>query len=178
MPPSGDSARSPDEEISIHANKGEKPQHDPAGTTGDHSDHVLDINALGAEGRGLKTARDGKTVLIPQPSGDPNDPLNWSPLKKHAILLVIAVVAFSANYASTVGIVTLLPQAMYVAMGGTPRRSLTDKTCTASGPSLRTPFNITWLETFSASQREDCSPCFCPPTLADCRYCFSSFPWP
>lgn len=118
MPPSGDSARTPDEEISIHADIDEKPQHDPTGTTGDPSDHVLDINALGAEGQGLKTAHDGKTVLIPQPSSDPNDPLNWSPLKKHVVLLVIAVVAFLPNFGSAMGIVTLLPQAVYVAGGG------------------------------------------------------------
>lgn len=35
----------------------------------------------------LKLANDGKTVLIPQPSDDPNDPLNWSFAKKHLVLL-------------------------------------------------------------------------------------------
>lgn len=32
----------------------------------------------------LKTDKDG-VVLIPQPSEDPNDPLNWSWIKKHAV---------------------------------------------------------------------------------------------
>jgi hypothetical protein len=32
---------------------------------------------------GLKLAKDGSTVLIPQPSDDDEDPLNWSWLKKH-----------------------------------------------------------------------------------------------
>lgn len=36
-----------------------------------------------------KLAKDGKTVLLPQPSDDPNDPLNWSWLKKHAVLLAL-----------------------------------------------------------------------------------------
>jgi hypothetical protein len=37
----------------------------------------------------LKTASDGRTVLIPQPSDDPRDPLNWSSLKKHTVLLLL-----------------------------------------------------------------------------------------
>lgn len=36
----------------------------------------------------LKT-RNG-IVLVPQPSDDPNDPLNWSSFRKHAALFVIA----------------------------------------------------------------------------------------
>ena len=34
----------------------------------------------------LKLASDGKTVLIPQPSDDLDDPLNWSLTKKHVVL--------------------------------------------------------------------------------------------
>jgi hypothetical protein len=30
----------------------------------------------------LKKAEDGSTILVPQPSDDPNDTLNWSPRKK------------------------------------------------------------------------------------------------
>lgn len=36
---------------------------------------------------GLKFARDGKTILIPQPSGDIDDPLNWRLAKKHLVLV-------------------------------------------------------------------------------------------
>jgi hypothetical protein len=43
---------------------------------------------------GLKLASDGKTVLIPQPSDDPNDPLNWSYGRKIAILLTVSATAF------------------------------------------------------------------------------------
>ena len=39
-----------------------------------------------------------QTVLIPQPSDDPNDPLNWSWWKKHSILLTIAACAFVADF--------------------------------------------------------------------------------
>ena len=77
--------------------------------------NVLDINQLGDQGQGLQVAHDGKTVLIPQPSSDPNDPLNWSALKKHITLLVITVVSFLPDFGSSIGIVALLPQAMYVA---------------------------------------------------------------
>jgi len=59
----------------------------------------------------LRTAKDGHTVLIPQPSDDPNDPLNWSPTKKHVILLIVSFAAFLPDYGSATGAVTLLPQA-------------------------------------------------------------------
>jgi len=35
----------------------------------------------------VKLAKDGKTVLIPQPSDDPDDVLNWKPGKKFRVLL-------------------------------------------------------------------------------------------
>jgi hypothetical protein len=70
------------------------------------------IANVDAENRGnLKTAKDGQTVLIPQPSDDPNDPLNWSPTKKHVILFIISFAAFLPDYGSATGAVTLIPQA-------------------------------------------------------------------
>jgi MFS family permease len=59
----------------------------------------------------LKRARDGKTVLLPQPSDDPHDPLNWSRVRKHLILIIISMTAFLPDYGSATGAVTLLPQA-------------------------------------------------------------------
>ena len=47
---------------------------------------------------GLKVASDGRTVLIPQPSEDPNDPLNWSKFRKHLILIIISMTAFLPDY--------------------------------------------------------------------------------
>ena len=38
-------------------------------------------------GKDVKLAKDGKTVLIPQPSDDPDDVLNWSSEKKLRVLL-------------------------------------------------------------------------------------------
>lgn len=59
----------------------------------------------------VKLARDGHTRLIPQPSDDPNDPLNWSPFRKHLILFIVSFAALLPDYGSATGAVTLLPQA-------------------------------------------------------------------
>ncbi|GJN89514.1 hypothetical protein Rhopal_002501-T1 [Rhodotorula paludigena] len=61
-----------------------------------------------AAAAGLKTAKDGKTVLVPQPSDDPRDPLNWPEWKKTAILLLVAFAAFVGDFQSGAGI-PLLP---------------------------------------------------------------------
>ena len=62
----------------------------------------------------LKTAKDGRTVLIPQPSDDPEDPLNWPEWKKNMILVVIAIAACTPDYGNATGAVALLPQAAWV----------------------------------------------------------------
>ncbi|KAL8684881.1 MAG: hypothetical protein Q9224_006086 [Gallowayella concinna] len=49
----------------------------------------------------------------PQPSKDPNDPLNWAQSKKNLTLLIISATAFLADYGSATGAVTLIPQAKY-----------------------------------------------------------------
>lgn len=59
----------------------------------------------------LKTVEGGHTILIPQPSDDPQDPLNWSTVKKHVILFIISFAAFLPDYGSATGAVTLIPQA-------------------------------------------------------------------
>ncbi|OAL27593.1 hypothetical protein AYO22_03497 [Fonsecaea multimorphosa] len=69
------------------------------------------IDASDPEHANLKRARDGHTILLPQPSADPNDPLNWSRFKKHIILIIISMTAFLPDYGSATGAVTLLPQA-------------------------------------------------------------------
>jgi len=79
----------------------------------DEEGYVVDVDteAAGSEG-GLKVAKDGHTRLIPQPSDDPNDPLNWSWGKKHLILFIISWASFLPDYGSATGAVTLLPQAV------------------------------------------------------------------
>jgi hypothetical protein len=39
----------------------------------------------------IKLASDGRTVLIPQPSDDPDDVLNWKAGKKYRVLLSLVV---------------------------------------------------------------------------------------
>jgi hypothetical protein len=39
-----------------------------------------------ADATDVKLAKDGKTVLIPQPSNDPDDVLNWTTGKKYRVL--------------------------------------------------------------------------------------------
>ncbi|KAL8659274.1 MAG: hypothetical protein Q9202_007192, partial [Teloschistes flavicans] len=59
----------------------------------------------------LKTSGDGR-ILYPQPSDDPNDPLNWSWAKKHCILFIISATSFLPDYGSATGAVTLIPQSV------------------------------------------------------------------
>lgn len=42
----------------------------------------------------IKLAKDGKTVLIPQPSNDPNDVLNWTAGRKYRVLLSLIFASF------------------------------------------------------------------------------------
>ncbi|KAI1166742.1 major facilitator superfamily domain-containing protein [Nemania serpens] len=63
------------------------------------------------ENNAIKLANDGQTRLIPQPSEDPADPLNWSQRKKTVILFVVAFAALLPDYGSATGAVTLIPQA-------------------------------------------------------------------
>ena len=58
----------------------------------------------------LKLAKDGQTVLIPQPSDNPDDPLNWSSFKKHMILICVAFGAFAGDFGSGAGVGTIVVQ--------------------------------------------------------------------
>jgi hypothetical protein len=56
----------------------------------------------------------GDQILDPQPSSDPNDPLNWSWAKKHLFLIIVACTAFLPDYGSSTGAITNLVQPAYV----------------------------------------------------------------
>jgi hypothetical protein len=81
---------------------------------GEDSDVVLlDTEAAHLESAqlsDLKLAKDGHTVLIPQPTSDPNDPLNWSWRRKHLMLAVVSTTAFLGDYGSGVGIPLIVLQ--------------------------------------------------------------------
>jgi hypothetical protein len=55
-----------------------------------------------ADTRGLKTTQNGK-ILIPQPSKDPNDPLNWSWMEKHTVLLALLLPSLLTDWGMTWG---------------------------------------------------------------------------
>ncbi|KAE8355461.1 major facilitator superfamily domain-containing protein [Aspergillus coremiiformis] len=76
---------------------------------GEREGYILDKSLVQAQN--LKTTEDGRTVLIPQPSNSPYDPLNWPSFKKHLILVIISLTAFLPDYGSATGAVTLIPQA-------------------------------------------------------------------
>jgi hypothetical protein len=60
----------------------------------------------------LKTTRNGNVVLIPQPSDDPDDPLNWSWLKKHAVFMSLLPGCFLTDWVITWGTTLFEAQAM------------------------------------------------------------------
>lgn len=60
----------------------------------------------------LKTTADGKIILVPQPSSDPADPLNWSWWKKHSILFSILPGCLLTDGLLTWGSTMFVPQAM------------------------------------------------------------------
>ncbi|KAK8031051.1 hypothetical protein PG990_000785 [Apiospora arundinis] len=72
---------------------------------------IEEAAAVGGGDRTIKLAKDGHTRLIPQPSDDAHDPLNWSWGKKHLILFIVAYSALLPDYGSATGAITLLPQA-------------------------------------------------------------------
>jgi hypothetical protein len=77
--------------------------------------HTIDIDEDNAPSTpDLKVHHDGSTILVPQPTSDPNDPLNWSWMKKHLFLMIISIIAFLPDYGSSTGAITNLVQPSYV----------------------------------------------------------------
>jgi hypothetical protein len=64
------------------------------------------------DGSNLKTAKDGVTVLIPQPSDDPEDPLNWSWGRKHKVLLALLLPSLLTDWGMTWGTTLFEAQAV------------------------------------------------------------------
>jgi hypothetical protein len=81
---------------------------------GEENGYIVDVSLVTDKSlvERLKLAPDGHTILIPQPSDDPNDTLNWSWWKKHVMLIIISMTAFLPDYGSAVGAVTLIPQSV------------------------------------------------------------------
>ena len=60
----------------------------------------------------LKKTPDGSQTLIPQPSDDPSDPLNWSWSKKHGVLLALGAGCLLTDWGMTWGSTLFEAQAM------------------------------------------------------------------
>ena len=71
----------------------------------------LDSERVDTEIGTSKTASDGRTILVPQPADDHNDPLNWSWWKKHLVLITISFISFLPDFGTAMGSVTQIPQA-------------------------------------------------------------------
>ncbi|KAF4470718.1 monophenol monooxygenase [Fusarium albosuccineum] len=72
----------------------------------------LVLAAEGLDGQtSLKLASDGHTVLLPQPTDDPGDPLNWSSYRKHLVLFTIAWAAMCADFTGASGSSVIFDQA-------------------------------------------------------------------
>ncbi|VUC26984.1 unnamed protein product [Clonostachys rosea] len=59
----------------------------------------------------LKFASDGHTVLLPQPTDNTYDPLNWSWARKHLVLFTVAWAALTADVTAAAGSAIIFPQA-------------------------------------------------------------------
>ena len=57
-----------------------------------------------------KGSMDNDAILIPKPSNDQLDPLNWSWSKKHITLFVLSATAFLPDYGAATGASTQIPQ--------------------------------------------------------------------
>lgn len=55
-------------------------------------------------------ADSSQTILIPQPSDDPQDPLNWSSAKKHLLLATIGLAAFVADFQAGAAVPCIITQ--------------------------------------------------------------------
>ncbi|OTA99252.1 hypothetical protein M426DRAFT_325333 [Hypoxylon sp. CI-4A] len=60
------------------------------------------VQLFGGDDNSLQHLGKGDTVLFPQPSADPNDPLSWSKWRKHAVFLSICLFSCLNNFSGTV----------------------------------------------------------------------------
>ena len=58
------------------------------------------------------TNNNAQTVLIPQPTSDESDPLNWPWSKKHIMLLIVALSGFCGDFGSGSGVPAIIPQSV------------------------------------------------------------------
>lgn len=71
---------------------------------GEEYGHVLDARRISPGTSAIPTAQDGHTILIPQPSKHPLDPLNWNWRRKHITLFTITMLSMLADIGSALEI--------------------------------------------------------------------------
>ncbi|KIX09192.1 uncharacterized protein Z518_00271 [Rhinocladiella mackenziei CBS 650.93] len=76
------------------------------------AEEALHVESTDDVSRELKTTVHGRIVLIPQPSDDPNDPLNWSWGKKHRVLAAVSIGALLADWGTAWGTTLFEAQAV------------------------------------------------------------------
>jgi hypothetical protein len=100
---------SKDEKVEVSADVESSIHHKAAETTSDGT-YIVDTklqdgntDASSSEVKEVRTTKDGKTALIPQPSDDPADPLNWAWGKKHQVLVALTFSALLTDWGMTWG---------------------------------------------------------------------------
>jgi hypothetical protein len=98
-----------EEKVEVSADVESSIYHKAAETTSDGT-YIVDTklqdgntDASGSEAKEVRTTKDGKTTLIPQPSDDPADPLNWAWRKKHQVLVALTFSALLTDWGMTWG---------------------------------------------------------------------------
>jgi hypothetical protein len=71
-------------------------------STADEATGTIHVGAESGDSD-VKMSKDGRTKLIPQPSDDPNDPLNWSWIKKHLVFASLFFPALLTDFGMTYG---------------------------------------------------------------------------
>ena len=84
--------------------------HGPCGSD-PRDNQLVYLDTARTKNEAPKATADGCVVLILQPSESPQDPLNWSPMKKHVLLAVVVVCSFLPDYGSVTDAATLALQA-------------------------------------------------------------------
>ncbi|KAJ6008466.1 MFS transporter [Penicillium herquei] len=74
--------------------------------------YVIDPSYYADNAARLKTTKEGRFVLIPQPLDSPEDPLNWKESKKLRIVAIVAYIALLADYTGGTAIITVIPQSI------------------------------------------------------------------
>ena len=96
--------------LSVHMENQDVPKHEIY-ESNSRDDQVFYLDTTGTKNEALKAMAGGCVLLIPQPSESPQDPFNWSPMKKHVLLAVVVVCSFLPDYGSVAGAATLTLQA-------------------------------------------------------------------